>query len=329
MDRKERISIINALEKERNSKVIIYFTSERPPQKLFSTQIAIDVLELFYKHLQKTGKPRKISLCICSNGGNIDTPWPLVNLIREYCKEFEVLIPYKALSAATLIALGANKIVMVPISQLSPVDPQTNIKTDNAELKLSVEDVVGFIALAKEKIGITEQASLAQILTTLVGEVPPSMLGSINRIHSLIRRVSTNMLKLHLHSPNYENQIEDVVENLTQKLFSHQHFINRREAKNIIGFGEMIEFADKKTEKLLDKVLTAYYYEGLETMSQFNPNIILGEDERKEYIAKRAFIESTKICHIFLSKINISRVAQTAQVEANVTWQGWRNYNGG
>jgi hypothetical protein len=34
-------------------------------------------------------------------------------MIREFCDEFNVLIPYKAHSAATLLSLGADTIIRV------------------------------------------------------------------------------------------------------------------------------------------------------------------------------------------------------------------------
>lgn len=46
-----------------------------------------------------------------------------MNLFREFCEELNVLIPFKALSTATLIALGANEIIMAKMGQLSPIDP--------------------------------------------------------------------------------------------------------------------------------------------------------------------------------------------------------------
>ncbi len=47
-----------------------------------------------------------------------------MSLLRERFKKVSVLIPYVAYSAATLLALGADEIVMHPFSNLGPVDPQ-------------------------------------------------------------------------------------------------------------------------------------------------------------------------------------------------------------
>ena len=46
-------------------------------------------------------------------------------MIREYCDKFSVLVPDKAHSAATMIALGADEIVMSNLSEISPIDPST------------------------------------------------------------------------------------------------------------------------------------------------------------------------------------------------------------
>jgi hypothetical protein len=45
------------------------------------------------------------------NGGETLAAWRLVNLLRIYCDELEILIPMKALSAGTLICIGADKLV--------------------------------------------------------------------------------------------------------------------------------------------------------------------------------------------------------------------------
>jgi ClpP class serine protease len=93
--------------------------------------MAMDVVRLFYEHLRalparQGGEHRKIDLFLHSNGGDGVVPWRLVTLIREYCDEFAVLVPFRAFSAATLTAMGANEIVMHPLGMLGPIDPTTS-----------------------------------------------------------------------------------------------------------------------------------------------------------------------------------------------------------
>src|SRR3546814_9324606 len=71
----------------------------------------------FFK--QKTAYEMRISdwsSDVCSSdltkGGNTAAAWRLVNLLRTFCNELEIIVPAKAMSAGTLMCLGADKIVM-------------------------------------------------------------------------------------------------------------------------------------------------------------------------------------------------------------------------
>ena len=80
------------------------------------------VLVPLYKQLCSIGKTERIDLFLNSYGGAVDTPYKIVNLIREFCDNFSVIIPFVAKSAATMVAIGADEIVMGPISELGPID---------------------------------------------------------------------------------------------------------------------------------------------------------------------------------------------------------------
>lgn len=304
--KRPKITLIEQLEKERKSRVMLYFTGEKQPIQQFGTQIAVDVLPLFKKILEKFDpNTNKVSLVINTSGGHLEAPWPLVNLIREYCKFFEVIILEKALSAGTMIALGADKIVMMPYSQLSPIDPAANI-VDNEKKqvkKVEIEDIIGYIDFAKDKIGIAEQSALAEIMKELTKEVGPTMLGSINRTHSLIRKLSKNLLHLHgRHLP--EKQVREITENLTQKLYSHTHLINRKEAKEEVGFNNIIEFANPKIKKLADKLFDECV-KLLELNEPFDPVKTLGQSAKKEFTLSRAIVHSADLKFNFQSKYQI------------------------
>ncbi len=309
---------LKKLSQLRKAEIIVYITGDKKPEQRFGTLIALDVLPLFYQHLSKIGKQRKISLFLYSCGGHLNAPWPIVNLIREYCEEFEVIIPSKALSAATLVSVGADKILMTPLSQLSPVDPIGTFQvTEGKQESISIEDVTGFINFAKEKIGIAEQGALAEVLKKLTDQIKPSILGSINRTHSLIRELTKKLLKSHRNKID-EERTEKIVEKLTEKLFSHQYFINRREAKETVGFGEIIQYASLEEEKLINGILE-YYQDKLEINKEFNPMEILKDNVEKEYSLIRAVIYSLKQENNFVSKYKIVKMpSPKGQISINV-----------
>ena len=87
-----RLENYNKLEELRKSRLLVYVTGDRQGAE---TTIGADILPSFANHLDTIGDVEKISLYIFSNGGSTLVGWSLVNLIRNFCKDFEVIIPFK------------------------------------------------------------------------------------------------------------------------------------------------------------------------------------------------------------------------------------------
>lgn len=67
----------------------------------------------------------KADLMISSNGGDPNAAEKLLMMCRSrFKKGFNVIVPNHAKSAATMIALGSDKILMGYLSELGPIDPQ-------------------------------------------------------------------------------------------------------------------------------------------------------------------------------------------------------------
>ena len=75
-----------------------------------------------YALLRSTGMLERLSLFIKSDGGSGQAALRMVNLLRRYVKHLTVLAPLECQSAATMLALGADRIIMGPLAHLSAVD---------------------------------------------------------------------------------------------------------------------------------------------------------------------------------------------------------------
>ena len=188
--RQDRIDLYKQIEDERNSKLLVYITSTRGG---LETQIANDILPRFTEHLDKIGDTDKITLNLYTNGGNTLAAWSLVNLIRSFCKNFEVIIPANCFSSGTLICLGSDIIIMTKQATLGPIDPSVNgpfnppipgINDPNAKLPVSVEYVNAYIEMAKTNFGITDQQCMSDILSNLSDKIHPKR----DRYLSLVTR---------------------------------------------------------------------------------------------------------------------------------------------
>jgi len=231
----ERILLIKKIEELRGSTVMCFLTSLR---QNVPAQIAEDSVRVFFDHLLLVpSRPvAKFDLFLCSNGGSGTVPWRLVSLFREYAKSFNVLIPYRSYSAATLIALGADEIVMHPFAELGPIDPTVSNEFNPTEqptgrrLGISVEDVKAYVNFIKTTVGITHEDELIKAVEALTEKVHPLALGNVERFLAQSRMIARKILRTHMNETE-EHTIEEIIENMASKLYFHGHPINRKEAK--------------------------------------------------------------------------------------------------
>ncbi len=86
-----------------------------------------DDIPAFGDVLMSVGEVDELNLIINSPGGDGTVAEKIIELCRAYCKDFKVIVPNRAKSAATIIALGADQIVMGYCSELGPIDAQVVI----------------------------------------------------------------------------------------------------------------------------------------------------------------------------------------------------------
>jgi ATP-dependent protease ClpP protease subunit len=83
----------------------------------------VDMLEEVFQNSDLKGK--HLVLILNCPGGDGLAAERLINACRSYSTNgFTVLVPKQAKSAATMICLGANKIIMSNTAELGPIDPQ-------------------------------------------------------------------------------------------------------------------------------------------------------------------------------------------------------------
>jgi len=309
---KDRIAQYQQIEKLRNSKLLVYITGDRPG---FETQIHPEILDYFIDHLDKIEKQQKISLFLYTCGGNTLAAWSLVNLIRQFCKDFEVIIPSKAQSAGTLISIGANCIVMTKQATLGPIDPSLNSplnpqnpmapQNPQARVPVSVESIQGYFQFIQNDLKIKEEANLKDILINLSSQVHPLVLGDIHRSREQIQMLAKKLLSKQITE---EGKIKKIIDFLCSDSGSHDYTIYRREAKNELGLN--IEKPDDTLYSLIKETFDNIKSE-LELNNPYNPNVILGTNNSVDYSCRRILIESLDFgTHAFVSEGTLIKTIQ-------------------
>jgi ATP-dependent protease ClpP protease subunit len=324
-----RKTLYQTIEKDRSTKVLAFATSDRQGME---TQIAPDVIDLFIDLLDKIGPTKRLSLLLHTNGGQTAAAWRLVNLIRTFCDELEVIIPAKALSAGTLMSLGADVIVMTKQAALGPIDPslthvlgpQVPVGNQMNRVPVSVEAVRGYLDAAREDLGIKGESELAKILIDLSNKVHPLVLGEIFRSRSQIRELAKRLIG---------NQVKDkakqkkVIDFLCADSGSHDYTINRREAREL---GLNIETPSVAFYKRLREIHLSLGSE-MKLLEPYSQHVILGTAQSANFSLVRGVVESTDGgCYAFVSEGTLTsvQVPTPAGVQQGIadqrTFEGWR-----
>ena len=315
MAREERLQIIEQVEEARNSRVLVYVTGDR---RGLETKIASDVFPFFLDHLRGFGQTPRIDLFLYTAGGLTIAASGLVGLIREFAATLSVLIPFKAHSSGTLIALGADSLVMSHVTQLSPVDPTVTSpynpsapgqpQGQSRVLPVNVEDVIGFLDLAKDELGLESETALASAFQNLTSQVHPLALGGVYRAREQIRFMARKMLKSHADGGGDEETIERVVSTLTRELYSHDYIIGRNEAIEALKLP--VEDPNPETDNLV-WALYEQYAELLQLTVPYNQDVVLGERSQAIATFTRGIIESSASTHAFQTTREITRLQVT------------------
>ena len=97
-----------------------------------------------------------------------------------------------------------------------------------------------YISLIKEDAGIQHEDELVQAFNKLADKVHPLALGNVKRSLSQSRMMARKLLALHMDMSKEEHKINEIVDNLTSKLFFHGHPINRDEAKHLMDVEQCV-----------------------------------------------------------------------------------------
>ncbi len=309
MERYELLKSVESLHK--NSFALSIIHGNKQPLPLFSTQFALDILPILYDIFEKKSKDiTTLNLILRSSGGVIESPLPIVNLFREYFSTINVYVPEKAHSAATLIALCGNKIIMSPLSSLSPIDPQISYqskgnKDEMLNFQFSTEDIYGYYKLL-DKLRITDDNRI-QALQFLIDSIQnPTLLGQIERVRDLIKIIADRIL---ISNTIDETKKQIIIKKLVEDIPSHNYLISRKEAKEL---GLPIKDENAKEHEILYKLFKAYL-SALHEDEQLLINIPNGKANiEREY--ERAFIETKDETFSFITKYVFHKNGKIDQV---------------
>jgi len=197
----------------------------------------------------------RIDLILHSSGGDIYSAFKIIKTIRDYCSELLVIIPIRAVSAASLLALGGDKIFLSSQSQMGPLDLPTEHPTIEGS-RVSSIDVVQSIAyieatlknnatnrylelrdigLGKRDAAITAYNIAISFLQPLTSKLDPIQTSKSSRDLEIAKIYGKELLVRYMFKNEIkkENVSEKTISSLVYDYPAHAFAICYEEAKNI------------------------------------------------------------------------------------------------
>lgn len=220
---KLRKSCYENIEKYRNRPLLVYATKFIDDISLdtdIDTQNFIDLSDVDgFNDLIKSVKDNDtIDILLHSPGGMPDATERIVELLRGQFKNIDFLIPHSAYSAATMLALSGDHIILHPSAVLGPIDPQINGVPSRA-IKNGIERVKRTI--------LNEGPEVLPVYLPLIEKYSLELLELCNDSEKLSKLLVSEWLKKYMlkDEKNAESKIKKVVKYLSDY---DKHLIHSR-----------------------------------------------------------------------------------------------------
>lgn len=134
-----RKPFLRKLERLLGTPVVTYYTSFNMPVAMSPEDI-----QMMESVLQGMDLSKGLAVVLSSPGGNPLSAEGIIRVCRSYSGtgNFAAVIPGQAKSAATMVCMGAERLIMGPASELGPVDPQVAIVESGQVRWFSAHNVV-------------------------------------------------------------------------------------------------------------------------------------------------------------------------------------------
>lgn len=120
----QRKPYLKRIQEQREGRALVsFFISFEPEANEPLSQKDADIIE---EVVCNTNTSKGITLILDAPGGAALAAERIIQICRKYGGEkgFETIVPARAKSAATMVCLGSDRILMSPTSELGPIDPQ-------------------------------------------------------------------------------------------------------------------------------------------------------------------------------------------------------------
>lgn len=210
-----------------------------------------DVRKAFWASRSEMEPNKPIALLIDSPGGYSKSAYQTAMLIRRRCGEFTAVIPRYAKSAATLLSLGASKLILNTDAELGPLDVQI-FDAEREEWASALDEVQTVERLQASSLSLLDQTTMFLLSRTgkkvdtvipqvlkFVSDMMRPMFENIDVVHFTQRARTLKVTEdyaIRLLRPAYSrDEAERIGRRLVSAYSDHGFIIDAEEASDFGG----------------------------------------------------------------------------------------------
>jgi hypothetical protein len=194
-------------------------------------------------------KNQKVGLLIGSPGGDARSAYQTAMVFRKHCREVTAIVPGSAKSAATLLALSADEIVLGTDGELGPLDAQL-FDPDREELLSALDEFQALERLHAFALEAFDRSML--MLVSRTGKKTDTLMPLVSRfVTDMVRPLFEKIDAVHytqmaralkvaedyavrLLQPRYPvKEAQRIARHLVEKYSEHGFVIDAKEAQSI------------------------------------------------------------------------------------------------
>jgi Serine dehydrogenase proteinase len=244
------LNLIRELGKIRKIPQFLYFSGINFPASIKLKEIIVN----FKRGLSESESIDEIDFILISPGGSPDDAYRIIRTLRKNFKTVNVVIPFWAKSAATLLSLGASCIIMDEFAEFGPLDIQLikerddNLFIDPDDRESALIDQISletiekrahsmflnmfvsihtnpYIPINKNDLANDLLTYLSKFYEPLLSQINPYKVGDKRRKNDIGTKYATRIInKYHPHIPN--QQVNAFVDFLVNECPDHGYIVD-------------------------------------------------------------------------------------------------------
>lgn len=243
-DRYERQAIIREYEERFECNLVVMIDN-----------VTTDSSTLLNECLESVDHSKPLHLMLRSPGGDPETAIRLIRMCHGASSSFHVVVPEQAKSAATIMSLGADQIIMGPTSDLGPIDPQVFVPDRGF---VSAKDL---IAAYDNAVNAAAAApNTAHFQAALLGGIDATLVQFARSAYARTSDIARQAIESNgnLGTDQIENLCSSIQGPLIEEPKTHGAVVGAHEARNAGLQVELLKMQDDQW-KLIQQLWTRYF----------------------------------------------------------------------